>query len=478
MCMRLSLLLVVLAVFPRPGHALTPAPVRVTPVRVWDGVFASTALQDVVASGDERSHTFTSVLDREAGAGGAKHGRTIMEAALCSLLDEIGDESRYVEYWWRAEWKNMDVHRDVDEAFCRSRRTPDGFGVQRCPDFGHVLYLDVEPGVRGPTCVWDEERVDIDEELAANGGDDARAGGAPRRLTTLYTVPAVSNRLLRFRGDLLHAVPQPTLAWLDGLTDDVDAVPSARAPSSSMRRAVVLFNTWRDPPMLPSAADPPAAKAAASFATLALPPRCVPRLEWSEVTLSSAAGSAPSEGTKGGDSSGGVAMPSAAQLRAPLLGDACRRGCEAEALVSRAASDELSQALGSPHAPHAVALSHELVGADTDNITPGKEAPVASGAAGEASAGQVAMVDQKEELALKMGYSEHLEAEFFGGGDAFDDEFDDEGAEGSAEGSERSGSSLGESMEEEEEDDDEEEAGPSDAFMAQLAALRALENER
>ena len=34
-------------------------------------------------------------------------------------------------------------------------------------------------------------------------------GGAPRMLTDLHVVPARVGRLLRFRGDMLHAVPRP-----------------------------------------------------------------------------------------------------------------------------------------------------------------------------------------------------------------------------------------------------------------------------
>eukprot|EP00966_Prymnesium_polylepis_P282587 6529536-Prymnesium_polylepis.1 len=67
------------------------------------------------------------------------------------MLDQLGDTSRYVEYWWRGEWKGLDVHRDVDEALCRTQRQG-AAGVHRCPSFGHVLYLASAEGVQGPTC--------------------------------------------------------------------------------------------------------------------------------------------------------------------------------------------------------------------------------------------------------------------------------------------------------------------------------------
>ena len=62
-----------------------------------------------------------------------------------------------MEYWWRAEWKSMKAHRDVDETVCATRvHVGKVGGVQRCPDFGHVLYVDVDEALRGPTCVWEE----------------------------------------------------------------------------------------------------------------------------------------------------------------------------------------------------------------------------------------------------------------------------------------------------------------------------------
>ena len=47
-------------------------------------------------------------------------------------LDELGDRSRYVEYWWRGAFRRINVHRDVDEALCERVRIG-GFGVARCP---------------------------------------------------------------------------------------------------------------------------------------------------------------------------------------------------------------------------------------------------------------------------------------------------------------------------------------------------------
>ena len=60
----------------------------------------------------------------------------------------------------------------------------------RYPHHGHVLYLSVSGGVRGPTCVWED------------GYDGA-----------VTVVPAVTGRLLRFSGELVHGVPRPVDCW-------------------------------------------------------------------------------------------------------------------------------------------------------------------------------------------------------------------------------------------------------------------------
>ena len=36
-----------------------------------------------------------------------------MEVAILSLLDELGDESQFVEYWYRDQHKDLSTHRDV-----------------------------------------------------------------------------------------------------------------------------------------------------------------------------------------------------------------------------------------------------------------------------------------------------------------------------------------------------------------------------
>mmetsp|Transcript_9808 Transcript_9808/g.22354 ORF Transcript_9808/g.22354 Transcript_9808/m.22354 type:complete len:337 (-) Transcript_9808:139-1149(-) len=121
-----------------------------------------------------------------------------------------------------------------DEEGCDERFGSHNF---RHPVAGHVLYLDVGSDARGPTVVFD----------AANGGDlVARAHDQSDADATvrMYSVPAVGGRLLRFRGDRLHAVPRPhDVYWTLDVSGNNDQ-------SEGFRRSVLLFNLW-DPEATP-----------------------------------------------------------------------------------------------------------------------------------------------------------------------------------------------------------------------------------
>ena len=364
------------------------------PVSVFDGVLGPKTLQLICEAGRERGHSYTSVFDR----GTELHaGRTIVEATLCALLDEIGDRCRYVEYWWRGDWIAMNAHRDIDEAHARTY-TRAGAGVQRCPTNGHVLYLDVDPRVEGPTCVWEE----------APAADDGRRAGPPRELRALHVVPARAGRLLRFQGELIHAVPRPATQWLaetpSGHTSGDEAHAAAGGaqtePPARLRREVLLFNTWEEPPTLPSPDDPVSPAAAASYAALERPIACVPREAWA----------APATGRP--DVTTDEALVT---VEVPLLGDARRRACDAAVLGARAPAAALATALTSKDTVYAVALTGGVGGG--------------GGAAAALPDGEIEgeiEVHAEEELAMAIGYAEHLEADFFGTGDDGDDWDDDD----------------------------------------------------
>jgi len=275
--------------------------------------------RELIAAGEQRKRQHTSIYDRGEML---EHGRTVIEHALTSILDELGDDSRFVEYWWRDIWWPLEVHRDVDEILVR-QELRGRFGLQRCPRTAHVLYVDIEPSVRGPTCIWDE--VDAVCEVQDSS---VECGGPPRALRMLFTVPAVSNRLLRFRGDCLHGVPKGTLEYLGQHQDFQDL----------RRRAVILFNAWPEAPLERPSADAPSPEALASLAALPQPPRCLPKGAWRHVSICAVARDGPQ-----------------VQLSVPLLGDARRRASD-EDTFKVVAPDAVRSALLSEEQPCSVPL--------------------------------------------------------------------------------------------------------------------------
>jgi len=185
------------------------------------------------------------LLDREEGPSAP------LEHLIHACLQEMGDGSRWVEYWARDEWLNLDAHRDVDEMLARrgeaggldpgAPETPGRFapGAIRFPTHAHVLYLALGEKVVGPTLVLDD-------------------GGAGRKeMERMFVVPAKQGRLVRFSGDRFHAVPRPPLAYLDPVEGGTNNVMWTRKrkrsngkcdESTVFKRSVLLFNTWEEPP--------------------------------------------------------------------------------------------------------------------------------------------------------------------------------------------------------------------------------------
>ena len=112
-------------------------------------------------------------------------------------------------------------------------------------------------------------------------------------------------------------------------------------------------------------------------------------------------------------------------LEAPLLGDPRRRNCEAPALRFRAPEGAIRSALRSAAAVHTVSLGAAPAAAAT------AEPEIANNFA--AAAGGAVAVDEAEEFAVRSGYLEHMEDEFFGvdgeedEDDGEDDDKDDDG---------------------------------------------------
>mmetsp|Transcript_44288 Transcript_44288/g.106694 ORF Transcript_44288/g.106694 Transcript_44288/m.106694 type:complete len:400 (-) Transcript_44288:23-1222(-) len=174
---------------------------------------------------------------------------TPIEHAIDSALIEFGDNTKRVEYWSRDEYMNIDTHADIDETMLEDE------GVVRCPKVGHVLYLEVKPGLHGPTCVFPKEQKGWG---LTEDSDDGKT-------KDMVVVPAVEGRLLRFPGSAMHAVPNPPDRWLLSLQeekglrkeeedcekeenedDDDDEYDDFEDDEEEIERSVLLFNTWPD----------------------------------------------------------------------------------------------------------------------------------------------------------------------------------------------------------------------------------------
>ncbi len=143
----------------------------------------------------------------------------------------IGDPSPIVEYWFRDEWLNLELHRDCDEFLLKEN------GTLRYPENGNILYLHSGSQVCGPTLIFD---------------DKSSLPPLQTKLTDVTIVPAKSNRLVTFNGKLAHSVVRPPLAYYDeseGGSNLEQFIRKGRTASIDQKRSVVLFNTWNEPPL-------------------------------------------------------------------------------------------------------------------------------------------------------------------------------------------------------------------------------------
>jgi hypothetical protein len=162
-----------------------------------------------------------------------------------SALTAMGDNTKLVEYWSRDAYMNVDAHADIDEVMLEEEEKI------RCPLIGHVLYLEVKDGIRGPTCVF----PDVLTGWALNEQDKIN------NEKELVIVPAVQGRVLRFPGSAMHAVPHPAHRWLlskeeqkalrekeENCEKDADNDDEwlDEDDDDEIERSVLLFNTWAD----------------------------------------------------------------------------------------------------------------------------------------------------------------------------------------------------------------------------------------
>eukprot|EP00614_Pseudopedinella_elastica_P011682 CAMPEP_0172590154 /NCGR_PEP_ID=MMETSP1068-20121228/8586_1 /TAXON_ID=35684 /ORGANISM="Pseudopedinella elastica, Strain CCMP716" /LENGTH=321 /DNA_ID=CAMNT_0013385855 /DNA_START=27 /DNA_END=992 /DNA_ORIENTATION=+ len=284
---------------------------------VFDGVIKNArAVDDFCKIKEEETVGSTvphSLIDRR------KPPANIVEAALDSILKELDDSCRFIEWWWRDEWRHLELHRDLDEHL--AREDP---GNLRCPEHGHVLYLDVgEDCEGGPTVLW-------------------KASSEPTALdiSEMTVVPAISGRLLRFSGSALHSVPRPPISYLaskDGGTGGIIHTRTRRVPgdeeSTLRRRSVILFNTW---PTSPAGFEDSTCDQLEPYSSDE--PLCSGREEW-EVAADSKAGMQDTRG---------IAEPEIkARIKVGLLGDRIRRGTPERHFVGWGSGSDAISALQS-----------------------------------------------------------------------------------------------------------------------------------
>jgi hypothetical protein len=213
-----------------------------TSVAVWDDVLSDESRQTLhqVASqqGSSQHYLFSRPIDPNSS------GK--IEKALDSILTEIGDDSKYIEFWTRQEWRSIEAHADVDELLAKRQDAEDNSDQNsyRFPTNGHVLYLQRGSEVRGPTCVFPGRRSGGD--LLRQRSREETIGGVAAEELEVVIVPAVPGRLLRFQGDYLHTVPRPHDLWFRKF---IKGAPKY-SPEDEWGRSVILFNTWgNDPPL-------------------------------------------------------------------------------------------------------------------------------------------------------------------------------------------------------------------------------------
>ncbi|GFH55436.1 hypothetical protein CTEN210_11912 [Chaetoceros tenuissimus] len=162
-------------------------------VQIFDNVFSSKAcdmIHELAVEHYERTNDGSSTFIRPPYN---TRPLTPIEHAIDSVLTCLNDENQIVEYWSRSEYMNIDTHADIDEALLENE------DLIKCPEMGHVLYLQVEKGLRGPTTVF----------------PNVGKGWSENNSTTkeMVIVPAVQGRILRFPGSAMHAVPKPADRW-------------------------------------------------------------------------------------------------------------------------------------------------------------------------------------------------------------------------------------------------------------------------
>jgi hypothetical protein len=172
-----------------------------------------------------------------------------IDSVLTTLETPASADCRVVEYWSREEYMNIKAHADIDENSLH-------YGGLDCPKASHILYLSVQDGLKGPTCIFPTEK-----------GSWTTATTDKESVVDLITIPAVPGRMVKLPGNAMHAVPCPPTRWLlkqeeehaltqreeeeeDGWEDEEDGeaeddkTGELDDDEDVIERSVILFNTW------------------------------------------------------------------------------------------------------------------------------------------------------------------------------------------------------------------------------------------
>ena len=194
------------------------------------------------------------------GSSNGNYIEQVLNDVVTELYDDDDDDTNpdgyYVEYWTRNEWYHTLGHADMDEGLQKSHQQQQQKLVH--PIYGHVLYLQIGTKVRGPTVVFlDGSRGgdllyhnhDSEEEESNNSSID-RKKKKKKKVSCCYNndtihmviSPSVTNRLLKFNGNLLHAVPRPADIWFTRKQLPPHLLQDE--PKDKWERSVLLFNIW------------------------------------------------------------------------------------------------------------------------------------------------------------------------------------------------------------------------------------------
>ena len=120
--------------------------------------------------------------------------RNHLERFIHQFLNQINDNTRYIEYWTRKKHTFVGWHKDNNEKLYEESN------LSFHPNHGHIAYLD-DTKIPAPTAIYN--------------------------IGTYFLSHTKKGRVTRFKGYLYHAVAPPSI---------------------EQDRPVLLFNTWNEPP--------------------------------------------------------------------------------------------------------------------------------------------------------------------------------------------------------------------------------------